>query len=365
MNGLDAPSCPVHATGQEGVGARAGKRKAEQVMQQKEALRQPFSSGAVFQRSLRDRVGVSIEARDTVEALSLIREAEQAGIQHVWMTVGDAGRADILTLFAAVATQTERIRLGTAIVPTYPLHPIVLVRQALAVDDLAPGRLRLGIGPSHRSYLRDAYGLSQISPLSHLKEYLEVLRDVLWEGRTNYHGAFFQVAYTLPRTPQIPLLTSALGSKAFRLAGEIADGAISRLCPVPYLLKSALPALRAGAEASLRPAPPIVAHMLVALCTDEAAVQEVTRRQWVQQALRFEVFTRMFAEAGFSKAVDGEDRDLDALARTLVISGNEATVRSRVQELCASGLDELMLTLVPMADEARERTQLFRLIGSL
>lgn len=61
------------------------------------------------------------------------------------------------------------------------------------------------------------------------------------------------MATTIPRPAQIPLLISALGEKAFRLAGEIADGAISWVCPVPYLLDTALSALRAGAEAQHRP----------------------------------------------------------------------------------------------------------------
>jgi alkanesulfonate monooxygenase SsuD/methylene tetrahydromethanopterin reductase-like flavin-dependent oxidoreductase (luciferase family) len=56
---------------------------------------------------------------------------------------------------------------------------------------------------------------------------------------------------------------------------------------------------------------------------------------------------------------------LNALARTLVISGNEATVRDRVQELLANGLDELLLLAIPIADEAMERKQLLHLIGSL
>ena len=59
-------------------------------------------------------------------------------------------RPDILTRFAATAIKTSTVRLGTAIVLTYPRHPLLLAQQALAIYDIAPGRLRLGIGPSHR-----------------------------------------------------------------------------------------------------------------------------------------------------------------------------------------------------------------------
>lgn len=333
-------------------------------MQQKDEPNQRLLSSMVRERPLRDHVGVYIQATDTVDAIARIREAEHAGVQQAWMAMGGAGFADILTVLAVAATQTERIRLGTAIVPDYPRHPLVMAQQALAVHDLAPGRLRLGVGSGNRVFLESRYGLSQIAPLRYLKEYLEVLRGVLWKGSIDYQGEFFQVVDTLPRTAQVPLLIPALGLKAFRLAGEIADGALASLCPVPYLLDQALPALRAGAEGRSRPAPPIVACLPVALSTDEAAVL-VAVRQLIQQPAQTSTYARMFAQAGWASAVNGDEAELNALARTLVISGNEATVRDRVQELLANGLDELLLLAIPIADEATERKQLLHLIGSL
>jgi alkanesulfonate monooxygenase SsuD/methylene tetrahydromethanopterin reductase-like flavin-dependent oxidoreductase (luciferase family) len=56
---------------------------------------------------------------------------------------------------------------------------------------------------------------------------MQVLRAVLWKGKVNHHGHFFNVVATVPHTAKIPLLTSTLGKKAFQLAGEISDGAIS------------------------------------------------------------------------------------------------------------------------------------------
>jgi F420-dependent oxidoreductase-like protein len=330
-------------------------------MEEKEAQSR---SSAVAKMSLRDRIGMYIQATDTVDTISRIREAEQMGVQQIWLSSESAGCADVLTVFAAVATQTERIKLGTAIVPTYPRHPLVMAQQALAVHDIAPGRLRLGIGTSHRFYMEGVYGLQQPSPLPYLKEYLEVMRALLWEGSVDHHGTFFNVKYTLPRTAQIPLLISAMGPKAFHLAGEIADGAISSTSPLPYLLNQALPMLHAGAESSARPAPLVIALMQVALSTDEAAVLAAVRQQ-VQRMAHLDAFARMFVKAGFAGAVAGDEENLDALARALVISGDEATVSRRIQELLASGLDELLLALVPIVDEPRERKQLLHLIGSL
>jgi alkanesulfonate monooxygenase SsuD/methylene tetrahydromethanopterin reductase-like flavin-dependent oxidoreductase (luciferase family) len=349
---------------------RTVRKPAEEIlsggkyMPQKDDLSQQSPVHAVRDRSLRNRVGVYIQARDTAEAIIRIREAEHAGVQQAWMAMGGAGFADILTVLAVAATRTERIKLGTAIVPTYTRHPLVMAQQALAVQDLAPERLRLGVGSGNRLFIESRYGLSQVAPLSYLKEYLEILRGVLWEGRIDYQGEFFHVTDTLPRTAQVPLLISTLGLKAFRLAGEIADGALTSLCPVPYLLYQALPALRAGAEEKSRPAPPIVACLPVVFSTDEAVVSAAVR-PLLQQLIQASPHANMFAQAGWASAVNGDEAELHALARTLAISGNETTVRDRVQELLASGLDELLLLAIPIVDEAMERKQLLQLIGSL
>jgi len=330
-------------------------------MSQEENVRTILTSSDVSQLPVRGRVGLAIQATDVATAINRIREAEDAGVQQAWMTQS-AGMLDTLTLFAASATQTTRIRLGTSIVPIYPRHPLVMAQQAATIDALAPGRLRLGVGTSHRHVMENVYGLSMPSPLAYLREYVEVMRQVLWEGRVDHQGTFFKVAASIPRPAQIPLLISALGEKAFHLAGEIADGAISWVCPVPYLLNTALPALRAGAQSQHRPVPPLVAHIPVAMSTDEAAVQAAAKPR-ISFYTKAPFYAHMFAAAGFPIAADGTG--VDALVKALVVAGNEAQVEKRVRELMASGLDELLLMLVPVADEARELAQLMRVIGSL
>jgi alkanesulfonate monooxygenase SsuD/methylene tetrahydromethanopterin reductase-like flavin-dependent oxidoreductase (luciferase family) len=233
--------------------------------------------------------------------------------------------------------------------------------QAATINDLAPGRLRLGVGSSHRHIIEGIYGLAMPSPLAYLREYVEVMRQGLWEGRIDHQGRFFKVAATVPRAAQIPLLISALGEKAFRLAGEVADGAISWVCPVPYLVDKALPALRAGAEAQHRPAPPLVAHIPVAMSTDAAAVRAAATQR-ISFYTRAPFYAHMFALAGFP--VDEDGSGLEALVKELVVAGDQAQVEKRVRELLASGLDELLLMLIPVADEARERKQLVEVIAS-
>jgi alkanesulfonate monooxygenase SsuD/methylene tetrahydromethanopterin reductase-like flavin-dependent oxidoreductase (luciferase family) len=124
----------------------------------------------------RERVGLIVDGANTAAAVKTIVAAETAGVQQIWMAQ-PTNLPDALTTFAAAAAaKISTVSLGTSILPTYPRLPLVIAQQALALQDLAPGRLRLGIGPSHRFIIENMYGLQHSKPLAHLREYVEVLR---------------------------------------------------------------------------------------------------------------------------------------------------------------------------------------------
>ena len=308
------------------------------------------------------RAGLVVRRPNPMSTIDAIVQAEERGIESVWSTVGGTA-PDAVTTFAAAAVRTTRIGLGTSIVPTYPRHPVALATQALAIDALAPGRLRLGIGPSHRPTMEGSLGLSMGKPLDHLREYLTVLRGLLWEGSTDFEGDYYRVHATLPpgmTPPRIPLPISALRANAFQLAGEIADGAISWVCPVPYLIDTALPALRAGAEAANRPAPPLIGHVPVAMHTDREAVRTVARTQLATYG-RLPFYRGMFADAGFPI---GPDNVLpDALLDDLVVMGDADTVRARLAAIQAAGVDELLILMLPVDDAVTEEAALASLLA--
>jgi len=318
-------------------------------------------------KSIKEHVGFVVGDgynERAVVAIKKIVAAEAAGIRQIWM---NQGHLDTLTIFAAATTKTSAVRLGTAIVQTYPRHPLALAQQVLTLNDIAPGRLRLGIGPSHSSTIESIFGLSQRKPLVHLREYAEVLRAVLWEGKVNHHGEFFNVVVTTPRnTARLPILVSALGEKAFELAGEIADGALSWLCPVPYLLHTGLPALRKGAAMAGRsasPPPPLVAHVLVALTTDRHLAMAAGHQFIDKNTMTLPFYVKMFTSAGFPATLGSAAPD--TLVDNLVISGKEDAVTIRFSELLASGLDELMVTLLPIKDTDDEQFRLMHSIAEL
>jgi F420-dependent oxidoreductase-like protein len=311
--------------------------------------------------SLRDRVGLVVAGADSRAVIERIVAAEAAGVPRIWMTQG-AAAPDTMSIFAAAAVRTTTIGLGTAIVPTYPRHPITLAQQALTIADLAPGRLRLGVGPSHRPIIEGVYGLSLDAPMAHLREYVAILRDLLHDGKSEHQGEFYRVRATLPRPSGVPILISALRAGAFQLSGEISDGALSWLCPPAYLLGTALPALQAGAKSAGRPAPPLVAHVPVALSTDRAAVA-VAAQKLLGGYARLPFYAGMFTDAGFPPAPDGSVSQ--ALIDGLVVSGDEAAVTDRLRELLDQGLDELLIMPVPIVDETAERERVAQLVGRL
>jgi len=311
--------------------------------------------------STRSHVGLVVDGSNAAAAAKTIAAAEAAGVEQIWMGQPPTW-PDTMTTLAAAATKTSTICLGTSVVPTYPRHPLVLAQQALSLYDIAPGRLRLGIGPSHQAIIEGIYGLPQTTPLDHLREYVKVLRNALWEGRVDHHGHFFNVKVMLPRKAQIPVLISTLGKKAFQLAGEIADGALSWVCPVPYLLHTGIPALRTAAAANGRSAPPLVAYVSVALSQDRHSVLAAGHQLFDMYA-KLPFYAKMFSDAGFP--LTANQSNSDALVDSLVISGNKATVAAKFTELLAAGLDELMVSLVPIKDTVDELTRLMNLIGQI
>ena len=316
---------------------------------------------AVRALPLNERIGLAIDIASAKGAIQSIIEAENAGVRQIWTTQGP-GSADALTTFAVAATQTSTIRMGTSILPTYPRHPLAVVAQVQAFHELAPGRLRLGIGASHRPIIEGIYGIEMTAPLAHTREYLSVLRSALWEGKVDHHGRFYNVTVSLPGTAPVPILVSALGSGAFEAAGELSDGALSWNCPVPYLLKTALPALQEGAKQAQRPAPPLVAHVPVALGTDRQAVLAAARKRLATYG-RLPFYRHMFAESGYPVPEDGTVPD--ALIDNLVVSGDDQTVAARLSALLANGLDELLLLHIPVKDAAQEWSHLAHIIGQI
>lgn len=308
------------------------------------------------------RIGLHAGAPNAAASLDLMRRAEAAGVQAAWLTTGGTG-LDALTLFAAAAVQTDHILFGTSIVPTYPRHPIVAAQQAQVLDQLAPRRLRLGVGPSHRPTMRAMFGYNLRAPLTNLREYLQILRALLHEGSVNFDGQEYTAHASIPNPAPIPVMASALQEGSFELCGAEADGAISWVSPAAYLRDKALPAMRRGSDRAGRETPPLIAHAPVCISANPDATRLAVQQQ-LSNYPRLPFYQQMWAAAGYPEAA--EETWSDGMIAATVLAGDADTVGERMAAMLNMGIAELLVTPVTAGDDpVADLEQTVSLIGKV
>lgn len=307
-------------------------------------------------------IGIAISAASASDALTQISRAEDLGISAAWLT-SSGGGGEAVAVLAAAAVDTESIMLGTSIVQTWSRHPVTLAQQVQVVADLAPGRFRLGIGPSHKGPMESTFGADFRAPLGHLREYIDVVKPLIQQAGVEFDGRWYSANAKIGGPLNVPVLTSALRPGAFELAGSKADGVISWVCPYFYLRDTALPALQEGARKAGRETPPMVVHAPLCVTEDIEAAREGVRRQ-LGYFPASPFYANMFIEAGFAPSPDASwtDEMLDAV----LISGDEETVTARIQEIFDWGGAEILASVVSSGDEAEASvTRSLELLGKL
>jgi len=307
-------------------------------------------------------IGLHMAARDGKGAVEQIVAAEAAGLDVAWMTCGGVA-PDPLAVFSAAALRTDRIDFGTCIMPTFPRHPLALAQAAIVVDSLAPGRLRLGVGPSHEPAIRATWGLDFTRPLEHLREYVTILNACFKDGKVDFAGKRLHAHAQFAGPSSIRVMISALRHNAFSLAGELTEGGISWVTPPEHIRDVAIPALREGADKGARTSiPPAIVHVPIVVSTDEDAVhKQAIAQMGFYQRLPF--YRAMWLEAGYEDAAGTEFTK--KMINALVVHGSEQQVADRIAQLPSFGAAEIiaMPLLLEGDREARDRT--IRLLGAL
>lgn len=178
------------------------------------------------------------------EMVSLAQRAEAAGFESVWVAETRLTR-DAVTPVAAIALATERMRVGTGIVNVYTRNPVLLALTFATLDELAPGRIVMGLGAGSPLVLAPQ-GVAFHRPLTRLREYCEVIPRLLAGESVSYqgeavalHGARIEDVLSSQRGvasgSRIPLYLAATGPRAVDYAGEVADGILLNVClPAAY-----------------------------------------------------------------------------------------------------------------------------------
>lgn len=177
------------------------------------------------------KIGVSVNGT-SADDLAFVVAAERLGAASVW--VAEAWGHDALTPLAYFASQTSTITLATGIVQVGARSPAMLAMQAMSVHAMSGERLLLGLGASGPRIMEAWHGVPFTSPLSAMRDTIEIVRMVAAGERLEHDGRAYQLplpgsgrpirSMAKAVTTPIPLAIAALGQKSLELTGEIADG---------------------------------------------------------------------------------------------------------------------------------------------
>jgi 5,10-methylenetetrahydromethanopterin reductase len=208
---------------------------------------------------------------DPCRSIELAAIAEANGFASVWFAENAFNRG-VLPAAAACAASTRRLGIGIGVFNPYNRHPTLIAMEIGALDELAQGRARLGIGSGIAS-ATERMGLETDRPLAAVRDAITIVRAMLGGEEVNYAGRAFsaikaKLEYKALR-PDLPLLMAARGEQALALCGKIADGLmISNMCP-PQFTRHAVDVVRRSArQAGRRPPAAAVQYVPCALRPD-------------------------------------------------------------------------------------------------
>jgi alkanesulfonate monooxygenase SsuD/methylene tetrahydromethanopterin reductase-like flavin-dependent oxidoreductase (luciferase family) len=172
-------------------------------------------------------VHLPVAAQPSLEALvSLGVRAERLGYRRAWLP--ETWGRDAVTTLSLLAERTDRIGIGSSLLPVYSRSPALLGQTAATLQEAADGRFRLGVGPSGPAVVENWHGVDFDRPLRRTRETVEVVRRVLAGETVTYDGDCFELdGFRLrcaPPSPPPPVDVGGMGPTAVELAGRFADG---------------------------------------------------------------------------------------------------------------------------------------------
>ena len=288
------------------------------------------------------RIGLTGGGSTVDKVVAQAERAEADGFTSLWYASVVTG--DPMVAIAIAGRQTSSIELGTAVLQTYPCHPLLQANRAASVVD-AMGRpgFTLGVGPSHRPLVEGVFGYDYGHPGRNTEEYVQILTALLAGQAVDLEGADWTAhtaGRTVPPPHPVPVLVSALGTRLLRVAGAIAQGTVLWMAPAQAIESHVVPTITAAATEAGRPPPRIVAGLPVAVHDDEAEARSaaVTTSTVYAGMANYQRILQIGGAAGPGDAA---------------IVGNEASVRAQLQSLLDSGATDIWAAPFPVGDDPR------------
>ena len=289
--------------------------------------------------------------RSLDQAIDRVRRAEELGYESTFATQL-AGR-DTLSVLMTYAAVSERLKLGTGVVPIYARTPVAMAQAAATIDEYSGGRMVLGLGVSHQVTVENWFQTRIDRPVKAMREYVQILR-ALFAGEEPPKGEIFSTAFRFmgyePRS-DLPIYIAALSPRMLRLAGEVADGVVLWLCNPSYISDVVVPEVRTGRERAGKQLDgfDIVAAVPTAVTGDMAGTYEVMRSELLTYwSLPF--YRAMIERSGFGDDIATFDAGMkvgdverakagisDGFLSSLTAIGNEEDVRSGLDRYAAAG----------------------------
>jgi 5,10-methylenetetrahydromethanopterin reductase len=214
------------------------------------------------------------DAHPIREAMGYAQYAEERGFEAVWQAESRLVREATIPL-AAFGAVTERIALGSGVVNNWTRNPAFLASTFSTLDDLAPGRVRLGIG-AWWDPLASKVGINRTKPLQAMRETVTVVRALLNDETVTFDGDFVHLdgveldyVHQERRPKDVPIYIGATGMKMMELTGEIADGVVLNYLVSPSYNAGAMEHLAAGADRAGRSVDDLDRPQLIVCSLDE------------------------------------------------------------------------------------------------
>ncbi|WP_208028713.1 LLM class F420-dependent oxidoreductase [Rhabdothermincola sediminis] len=292
------------------------------------------------------RIGVFVDGQDVDSLVRQVRSAHDHGFASAWAP--QVFGPDALTALAVVASQVPGIALGTAVVPTYPRHPMVMAAQARTVQQVSGGRFTLGIGLSHQVVIQEMLGIPWDKPVRHLREHLSILMPLARGDAVSFEGDTLTAKLALSvECDPVPVLVAALGSQMLTVTGRMADGTVTWMTGPRTIASHVAPTIRRAANDHGRPDPRIVVALPVAVTDDPDRARG-------QAAGVFQIYGQLPSYRAML------DREGAAGPAEVAIAGDAATVRAGIEAVFEAGATEFVA--VPFAERQRTLDTLAELL---